>query len=91
MPDLVRLANAHPDGGVAVVTVSDEPAERQLKFAAEHALPTDAVIGTLGWDMGTFRPFTLILDRDGKVREFYFGAHDYAFFESRVRRLVHGG
>jgi len=90
MPDLVRLANAHPDGDVAVVTVSDEPAERQLKFAVEHALPRDAVIGALGWDMGTFRPFTLILDRDGKVREFYFGAHDYAFFENRVRRLLRG-
>jgi hypothetical protein len=32
---------------------------------------------------------TLILDRDGKVREFYFGAHDYAFFESRARHLLH--
>ena len=90
MPDLVRLENAHLDGRVAVVTVSDEPAEQQLKFASEHALPRDAVIGTLGWDMGTFRPFTLILDRDGKVREYYFGAHDYAFFESRIRHLLRG-
>ena len=88
MPDLVRLVNAHPDGDLAVVTVSDEPADRQLKFAVDHPVPKDAVIGTLGWDMGTFRPFTFILDRNGKVREFYFCAHDYAFFEDRAGRLM---
>jgi hypothetical protein len=51
-------------------------------------LPKNAAIGSLGWETGTFRPFTLIVDRDGKVREFYFGAKDYAFFEKRVLELL---
>lgn len=88
MPDLVRLESAHPDGQVVVVTVSDESAEQQLKFAAGHALPKNACTGSLGWNTGTFRPFSLILDRTGKLRAFYFGAHDYAFFERNVRDLL---
>jgi hypothetical protein len=75
-------------GGLAVPILVTVMAA--LGFAAEHGLPKDAVAGILGWNMGRFRPFTFILDRDGRVREFYFGARDYALFEGRVRRLMRG-
>lgn len=87
MPDLVRLAHAYPND-VAVVTVSDEDRQTQAKFANAVALPPEAAVGRLGWESGTFRPFTIIIDRDGVVREFHFSARDYRFFEERVSKYL---
>jgi thiol-disulfide isomerase/thioredoxin len=87
MPDLVRLEREH-GGELAVVTVSDESAQQQQKFGARYALPSDACTGDLGWNTGTFRPFSLIIDREGRVRDVIVGARDYTFFEHRVRDLL---
>jgi thiol-disulfide isomerase/thioredoxin len=87
MPDLVRLARTFPSN-VSVVTVSDEDRALQQRFARSFGLPPQAAVGNIGWDTATFRPFTLIVDQEGTVREFYFGARDYAFFTQRVRAYL---
>ena len=89
MPDLARLATAYEGRGIVVVPISDDEVAQQKRFHVKIALPPEAqAIGSLGWDSGTFRPFTLILDREGRLREYSFGAHDYAWFERRAKRYL---
>jgi cytochrome c biogenesis protein CcmG, thiol:disulfide interchange protein DsbE len=89
MPDLARLATTYEGRGIAVVPISDDQVAQQKRFHVKIALPSEAqAIGSLGWDSGTFRPFTLILDREGRLREYSFGAHDYAWFERRAKRYL---
>lgn len=90
MPDLQRLQERYRDRGVSVVTVSTESRETLVPYAAENqtattnlysdALPTGTAGGVL--------PTTLLLDRDGIVREFAVGAHSEAFFARWVERYL---
>lgn len=87
MPDLIRLASDDP-ARVVVVTVSDEDRVTQQRFAELVGLPPDAAVGSIGLDSSTFRPFTILLDQSGVVREFHFGAKDYDFFRQRVEEYL---
>ena len=87
MPELVQLSRRY-SRDVAVVTVSDEDRNTQIRFAARFGLPADAAVGDVGWNMATFRPFTILVDRAGIVQEFYFSSHTLNFFEQRVHRYL---
>ena len=90
LPVLNRLHGSYAERGLVVVTLTDEPAEQAR--AVLHTLAPEAVNGTVdsfGWlAIRDFRPFTLILDRDGVLREYMFGDQAYEAFESRIRRYL---
>lgn len=86
MPDLNRLQREYQGRGLAVVTVSDEPRETIQGFAETQPFSTTNVFAeSLGWLDVPGRPLSVVIDRDGMVREMLVGAHDYETFESVVR------
>jgi thiol-disulfide isomerase/thioredoxin len=86
MPDLNRLQRDYQGRGLAVVTVSDEPRETIQGFAAKQPFSTTNVFAEkLGWLDVPGRPLSVVIDKDGKVREMFIGARDYGTFEAAVR------
>ena len=90
LPVLNRLHHSYSERGVVVLTLTDEPAEQAREVL--HTVAPETVNGTVdsfGWlAIRDFRPFTLILDRDGVLREYMFGDQAYEAFESRIRRYL---
>jgi cytochrome c biogenesis protein CcmG/thiol:disulfide interchange protein DsbE len=86
MPDLNRLQREYRDRGLAVVTVSDEPRETIQGFAEKQPFSTTNVFAeSLGWLDVPGRPLSVVLDREGTVREMIIGSRDYETFEAMVR------
>ena len=87
MPVLNRLQTAYRDQGVVVLTLSDEPGAKIREFAAKHS--PDAVNGYMarfGWlEIESFRPFTLVIDRNGVLRDYFFGSQEFVTFEAKIR------
>jgi thiol-disulfide isomerase/thioredoxin len=90
LPVLNRLHGSYSERGLVVVTLTDEPAEQAR--AVLHTQAPDTVNGTVdsfGWlAIRDFRPFTLIVDRGGVLREYMFGDQAFEAFESRIRRYL---
>jgi thiol-disulfide isomerase/thioredoxin len=86
LPTLNRLQAAYRDRGVVVVTLSDEPPEKLVELLARLAPDTvNGTVASFDWlRIESFRPFTVILDRDGKVGDYFFGSQAYGAFERRV-------
>ena len=64
----------------------DIPASGDGAFAARY--PVSVYAREIGWlDVGG-RPLSLVIDRDGTVRECLIGARSYAEFESAIARYV---
>ncbi len=84
-PDLKRIESDHPDK-VWVIALSDENRERIMKFVQKVESPT--IVGSFAsgkWiDLETFRPLTIIIDKNGIIREYMFGKKDYNFFKSVI-------
>ena len=91
LPEIDKLQKAYAGRGLVVVTISDEERDRLQKFAAEHPLSTLNVYAQqLGWiDVGG-RPLSMVIDRDGTVRECIIGGRDYAEFEAKVKKYLEG-
>ena len=87
LPELDRLQENYRDRGLAVVTLSQEERERLLAFAQKNDYDMTSVYAeNVGWlDVADSRPLTVVLDREGVLREFIVGARDYAGFEELVR------
>jgi len=70
MPDLDRLHRTYRDQGLAVIALSDETPERLQKFFDD--IPVELVAAyteQYNWLLiDTFRPLTLVIDRDGVLR-----------------------
>ncbi len=92
MPDLDRLQNSYRERGLVVVTLSQEERQRLLDFAAEHDYSMLNVYSEqVGWlEVGNSRPISVILDRDGVVRDFTLGMRDFAGFEDMIRPYLGG-
>jgi len=91
LPAIDKLQKAYAERGLVVVTLSDEERGRLLKFAAGHPLSTlNVYTPELGWlDVGG-RPLTMVIDRQGVVRECLIGGRDYADFEAIVKDRLEG-
>lgn len=86
MPDLNRLQRDYQARGLAVVTLSDEPRETVQGFAAKQPFSTTNVVAeSLGWLDVPGRPLSVVIDRDGTIREMFVGSRDYETFEAAVR------
>jgi len=90
LPVLNRLQAAYKDHGVVVLTLSDEPREDMREFVGRQA--PDAVNGYMvrfGWlEIETFRPFTLVVDRNGVLRDYFFGSQEFDTFEVKIREYL---
>jgi thiol-disulfide isomerase/thioredoxin len=92
LPELEKLAERRP-GEVVVLTVSDE-AKDELRAAVPARttrlngyfgdVPPDDPIGKMAYQG---RPTTLIIGRDGQIRDLLVGAHTLASFEAALARL----
>jgi len=82
-PDLKKIESDFP-GKVWVIALSDEDRDRIMKFVQKIESPT--IVGSFAsekWiDLETFRPLTIIIDKNGIIREYMFGKKDYHSFKS---------
>jgi thiol-disulfide isomerase/thioredoxin len=87
LPTLARLQAAYKDRGLVVLALSDEPAEKVQAFLKRHPVELmGGYIESFEWlKLEGFRPFTLVIDRQGILRKHFFGASDYEGFESHIR------
>ena len=94
MPDLERLYATYREAGLTVITVSNQDKEALLKFAETNPLLTvsgyytsnDPDKGIAGIACAG-RPFTMLIDRDGRVRERII-RYSYEEFEAAVNKLL---
>ena len=56
-------------------------------FAAEHPYSmTNVYAESIDWlEVGDSRPVTVLIDRQGMVRDFIFGMRDFEGFETMIR------
>jgi thiol-disulfide isomerase/thioredoxin len=92
MPDLSRLADSYRGKGVIVLTISDEEPELLQKFLAKYPQSTttarfssDSPKTAIERMAFGVRPATLILGRDGRVRDVAIGGRTYEEFDAAVR------
>jgi thiol-disulfide isomerase/thioredoxin len=86
LPVLDRLQEAYRERGLVVVTLTDETPEAVREVLARLAHPAvNGSVPSFGWlAIRDFRPFTLLLDRQGVLRDYFFGEQSYETFESRT-------
>lgn len=89
LPEIDRLQKAYADRGLVVVTVSTEERDRLRKFAEKVPLATlNVYTPRIDWlDVGG-RPLSVIIDRDGVVRDCFIGARRYDEFERAVMKRM---
>lgn len=90
MPALARLQKEYERRGLVVIALSDEPRERLQKFLQQK--PIELLTGytaTFGWlQPENFRPFTLVIDRQGVLRKHVFGKSTYEELEAHIRPFL---
>ncbi len=78
---------------LSIVLMSPEPAVRYTRETLKLTFPilwaTDEVLKTYGITKQVYIPRTVLVDRQGIVREDILGAHDFPFFEQLVRKYLH--
>jgi len=87
LPTLARLQAAYKDRGLVVLALSDEPAEKVQAFLNRHPIELmGGYLESFEWlKLEEFRPFTLVIDRQGILRKHFFGVSDFEGFESHIR------
>ena len=84
---------AYADKGLTVITLSDESRDTVLDYARQY--PFDSLSGYVDvfeWvsdDLGSARPVTFLIDKNGIIQEYFTGAYNYDFFESKVKPLLY--
>lgn len=92
MPDLNRLYSEYKDQGLVVLTVSDERPDL-LEMFDQNTIPLDTESAYIA-DARALpmpykrivdgRPESYVIDRDGVIREFIYGARNYSYFKSSI-------
>jgi thiol-disulfide isomerase/thioredoxin len=78
LPAMDRIAREYAPHGLTVVTFSTEERERLQAFAERHPLSTlNVYAADADWLDVRGRPLTLVIDREGVVREVMIGARSY--------------
>ena len=87
LPELNRLQQTYGDQGLEVITLSQQSRAELQAFAAKHSYTMTNVYSELiGWlEVGASRPVTVLIDRQGVVRDFIFGMRDFEGFEAMIR------
>jgi thiol-disulfide isomerase/thioredoxin len=86
-PDLKKIESDYFNK-VWVIALSDEDVERIMKFVQKIESPT--IVGSFAskkWiELESFRPLTIIIDKNGIIREYMFGKKNYNFFKSVIEK-----
>lgn len=89
LPALSEIARDYAARGLVVVTLSTEDRERLQAFATKHPLATLNVYAAhAGWLDVPGRPLTLVIDREGVVREVMIGARTRAELARSLERWL---
>jgi len=94
MPDLVAWQNEYKDQGLQIIGLTYPPyrsrsvrdAARQLKVNYPVLLGTREVAGM--FDVSDVLPTTVVIDREGNVRESIKGVIDREEFEQKIKPLL---
>jgi thiol-disulfide isomerase/thioredoxin len=88
-PELKKLEETY-SGKVEVIALSDEDPDQILKVIQKLNTPSGIGYYTNGkWmNLESFRPVTVILDKDGIIREYKFGRNSLAQFREMVERYL---
>jgi hypothetical protein len=88
LPTLNRLQEAFSERGLVVLTLSDEASDHLRGFLERHAPHTlNGRVDSFGWlGIEEFRPFTLVIDRNGRLRDYAFGEQDYPTIARKVEQ-----
>jgi len=91
MPDLSQLQQDFKKD-LVVITLSDETHEKLLNFHKQKTFYFTSVynkqIEWLEFGIGTARPLTFIIDREGIIREYFTGARDYNFYSKKIKEFL---
>lgn len=92
LPVLDRLQAEYRERGLVVLTLTDEAPDDVRELLASLApRALNGSVTDFGWlAIRDFRPFTLVIDRDGRLREYFFGEQAYATFAARVAPYLQG-
>jgi len=90
LPALNRLPQSYRDRGVVVLTLSDERPDEIAGFLQKTAPDTfNGSVESYGWlAIRDFRPWSVVIDRGGNLRDYVFGKQDFESFEKKVLRLL---
>lgn len=90
LPSLSRLQDAYRSRGLTVITLSDEKREALARVVDGLApAAVNGYVASYGWlAIRNFRPFTLVIDRDGILRDYLFGNQEYEVFERKVGKYL---
>lgn len=86
LPTLDRLHRSYRDQGLTVIALSDESRQHLQDFFDKDPVELIAVYTEqYNWLLiDSFRPLTLIIDREGILRDHLLGARSFEDFESRI-------
>jgi len=87
LPTLNRLQTAYREQGLVVVTLSDEAPASIGAFVKQRSPETvNGRVDSFDWlPIRDFRPFTLIIDRNGILRDYMFADQQFETFEKKIR------
>jgi thiol-disulfide isomerase/thioredoxin len=89
LPAMDRLARDHAERGVEVVTLSTEARDHLQAFAEKHPVSTlNVYAADARWLDVSGRPLTIVIDRDGIVREVLIGARSYEELAHTLERWL---
>ena len=92
LPDINRLQSVYADRGLVVVTLSNEERDLLVRFATRYPFTTlNAYASELGWLDVPGRPLSMVIDRNGVVRECIIGARNYDELSETVERVLNAG
>jgi len=95
-PDLIRLYNAHKARGLVILGINLDailmPADdrRMLqRFVQDFEIPYPTLIADVNMydDYGkpSIAPLTLLIDRQGRIAQVFWGAYSFSVYENAVR------
>ncbi len=96
IPDLNRLADEYAGRGVSVLTITDESADRIALFEQKvthlqtivATFESDSPKGALVHVAYQGRPTTVVLDREGRVKDIFIGKQSYEKLQRAVERRL---
>ncbi|MDP6133687.1 MAG: TlpA disulfide reductase family protein [Candidatus Marinimicrobia bacterium] len=92
IPDLNRLQTEFKDKGFILISLSDESRKTLIDFISQNPLVTiSGYVENYQWldiNLGSIRPVTFLIDKNGKILEYYTGAYNYDFFKKKIVPLL---
>ena len=92
IPDLNRLQTEFKDKGFVLISLSDEPRKTLIDFMSQNLLVTiSGYVENYQWidvNLGSVRPVTFLIDKKGKILEYYTGAYNFDFYKKRIVPLL---